>query len=55
MQDVPTREIKSRITMAKNSIQQEEEDSFHQHSGHKFKEQTSEKLHLDYSFVWYWN
>jgi len=37
-----------------NSIEQEE-DSFHQRAGYKFKVQTSEILRLEYSFVWYWN
>jgi hypothetical protein len=46
-----TREIKSRIAMAKNSIQQEEK-SFHQQTGIKFKEETSKVLHLEHSFVW---
>jgi len=30
---------------------QEEEGSFYQHIGLKFKEETSEVLHLGYSFV----
>jgi hypothetical protein len=35
----------------KSSIQQEE-DSFHQQTGLKFKEETSKVLHLEHSFVW---
>jgi hypothetical protein len=35
----------------KTSIQQEE-DSFHQQTGFKFKEATSDVLHLEHSFVW---
>jgi hypothetical protein len=35
----------------KNSIQQEEK-SFHQQTGIKFKEETSKVLHLEHSFVW---
>jgi hypothetical protein len=38
----------------KSSIQQEE-DSFHQQIGLKFKEVTSKVLHLEHSFVWYCN
>jgi hypothetical protein len=34
-----------------NSIQQEEE-SFHQQTGLKFKEETSKVLHLEHCFVW---
>ena len=30
-------------------------DSFHQQTGLKFKEETNNVLHLQYSFVWYWN
>ena len=29
--------------------------TFHQYSGLKFKEETSEMLHLDHSIVWCWN
>ena len=39
-----THEIKSRIAMAK--------EDFHQHTGLKFKVETSEVLHLEHSFVW---
>ena len=31
---------------------QQEEDSFHQQIGLKFKEETSKMLHLEHSFVW---
>jgi hypothetical protein len=34
-----------------SSIQQEEV-SFHQQTGLKFKEETSELLHLEHSFLW---
>jgi len=44
-----TREIKSRIFMAKSSIQQEV--SLHKQIGLKFKEQASKVLHLEHSFV----
>jgi hypothetical protein len=44
-----TREIKSGSAM-KSSIRQEEE-SFHQQNGLKFKEETSKMLHLEHSFV----
>jgi hypothetical protein len=33
-------------------VSQEEEDSFHQQTGLKFKEETSKVLHLEHSFVW---
>ena len=49
-----TREIKSRIAIAKSSTQQEE-NSFHQQTGLIFKEETSKVVHLEYSFVWCWN
>jgi hypothetical protein len=38
------------IIIGKSSIQQE--DSFHQQTGLKFKEETSKVLHLERSFVW---
>jgi len=45
------REIKQRINMAKGTFQQEE-DSFQQKIGFKFKEETSKVLHLEHSFIW---
>jgi hypothetical protein len=33
----------------------QEEDSFRQQTGLKFKEETSKVLHLKHSFVWCWN
>jgi len=36
-----------------SSIQQE--DSFHQKNGMKFKDETSKVLHLEHNFVWRWN
>jgi hypothetical protein len=49
MQDVqgklnPNRSTKSRF--------QQDEESFHQQIGLRFEEDTSEVLHLEYSFVW---
>jgi hypothetical protein len=35
----------------KSNIQQEE-DSFHQQTGLKYKEETSKVLHLEHCFVW---
>jgi hypothetical protein len=35
----------------KSSIQRDEE-SFYQHIGHKFEEETSKMLHLEHGFVW---
>jgi len=32
-----------------------DEDSFHQQTGLKLKEETSKVLHLECSFVWHWN
>ena len=40
--------IKSRTAIKK-------EDYLHQQTGLKFKEQISEMLHLEHSFVWCWN
>ena len=45
-----TREIKSRIAMARAAFNRKK--TFHQYSGLKFKEETSEMLHLDHSIVW---
>ena len=45
-----TCEIKSRIAMKKNCIQQE--DSFYQQTGLKFEEETNTMLHLEHDFVW---
>jgi hypothetical protein len=36
----------------KGSIQQEEEESLHQQTGLKFKEETRKVLHLEHSFLW---
>ena len=47
------REIKSRIAVAK-AVQQQEV-SFHQQTEIKFKEETGQVLHLDYSLEWCWN
>ena len=44
-----TQEVKSRIVMVKAF--QLEEDSFHQHFGLKFKEETIRVPHLEYCFV----
>ena len=44
------REIKSRIAVAK-AVQQQEV-SFHQQTEIKFKEETGQVLHLDYSLEW---
>ena len=33
----------------------EQKDSFHQQTGLKFKEETNEVLHLEYSTAWCWN
>ena len=32
-----------------------EEDSFYQKTGLKFKEETSEVLHLEHTIIWCWN
>jgi hypothetical protein len=45
-----TREIKSRIAMAKAAFNKKE--SFFLQTGLKFKEETSKVLHLEHSFVW---
>ena len=42
------------ILPEQSSIEREE-DSFHQQSGPKFKEETSELLHLEHSIIWCWN
>jgi len=34
---------------------QQENGSFHQRNGLKFKEETSKVLFLEPSFLWYWN
>jgi hypothetical protein len=44
---ITTREIKFRIAMAKTAFNKK---TFHQHAGHKFIEQTSEMLGLEYSW-----
>ena len=45
-----TREIKSRIAMAKAAVNKK--NTFHQQTGLKVKEETSKVLHLEHSFVW---
>jgi hypothetical protein len=32
-----------------------EEESFHQQTGLKFKEETSKVLHFEYCYLWCWN
>jgi len=49
-----TLEIKSRIFVAKNDIQQDGH-SLHQQVGFKFKEKIIKVLYLKHSFVWGWN
>ena len=39
------------VCYSKSCIQQEEE-SFYQHTGLKFEEETSKMLHLEHGFVW---
>ena len=46
-----TCEIKCRYCHGKSCIQQEE-DSFYQQIGLKFKEETNKMLHLEHGFVW---
>jgi hypothetical protein len=46
-----TREIKSRIAVAK-SVFNKKKTFFYQQIGRKFKEETSEMLHLEHRFVW---
>jgi hypothetical protein len=41
-----------RRTIIKRSMKTLEEDSFHQQTGLKFKEETSKVLYLEHSFVW---
>jgi hypothetical protein len=43
-------EITSRISIAKVAFNKKE--TYHQQNGLKFKEQISEMLHLEHSFVW---
>jgi hypothetical protein len=38
--------------MAKAAFNKKKEELFHQAIGLKFKEETSEMLHLEYNFVW---
>jgi hypothetical protein len=45
-----TREIKSRIAMGKATFNRKK--TFHQKIGLKFKEETSEMLHLEDSTAW---
>ena len=37
------------------SCVQQEEDSFYQHIGLKFEEETSKMLYLEHGFLWCWN
>jgi hypothetical protein len=46
-----THEIKSRIAMAKAAFNKKK--TLHQHTGLKFKEETSEMLCLEHGFVWH--
>ena len=48
-----TRDVKISVVIGKSGIHQG--ISFHQHIGLKFKEETSEMLHLEHSCVWCWN
>jgi hypothetical protein len=49
MQDVHVK-LNPELPWQKSSIQQEE--SFHQQTGLKLKEEISKVLHLEHSFVW---
>ena len=40
------------VKVNRDSIQQED-DTFHQQTGLKFKEETKEILHFEHNFVWY--
>jgi hypothetical protein len=51
MVQICTLEVKIRIENGKSRIQREE-DYFRQQIGMKFKEKTSEVLHLEHSIVW---
>ena len=46
--------MKSRFAITKAAFNKKE-DSFHQQVVLKCMEETSEVLHLEYSFVWCWN
>jgi hypothetical protein len=46
-----TREIKSRIAMAKAAFNKKK-TLFYQQTGLKFEEETSKMLHLEHGFVW---
>jgi len=48
-----TLDIKSRIVMAKAAFSNGK--LLHQQTGPPFKDEASEALHLEHSFVWYWN
>jgi hypothetical protein len=52
MEKIQTLQIHMQIQdcHSKSSIQ--EEDTFHKQFGLKFKEENSETLHLEHSFVW---
>jgi hypothetical protein len=47
---VSTREIKSRIVMAKAAFNKKK--TFYQQTGRNLMEETGEVLHLQHSFVW---
>ena len=47
-----TREIISRIVVAKQNSAEHEKYYFQQQTGLKFKKETNEMLHLECSFVW---
>ena len=46
-----TREIKSRIAMAKAAFSKKK-NSFYQQIGLKFEDETNKMLHLEHGFVW---
>jgi hypothetical protein len=50
-----TREMKARIAMAKARFNRKKKDSLHQQIRLRGKEEISEELHLEHSFVWYKN
>jgi hypothetical protein len=47
-----TREIKSRIAMAKAALNKKKKNLFQQQTGLKFKEETGKVLYLEHCFVW---
>jgi len=51
-EDARSKSRQSVFSVQLENVEYFKKKTFHWQSGHKFKEETSKMLHLEYSFVW---